>query len=1564
MWVATLMWTGQRPEHPLVEQSESAFHNALALAMSEMPAGTCDLEAGDLGSYNTSPNFCSVPGSDNSVAVYLHSKGILKVVNDNSAVCEVQEPEGCRNVEFFTFYRNNVPHVGHLKNVLRENDVVQIDYMVGTVGGREEVCCRLVWQGKKPSDVRQTSPAEFGLLLKARTAQEKVLPAPGKLSALANWELAVCLQDPVAPNGHRQIRLERDWLTSKMATPYGKTTTARHPPEPTVYVFLGRKGTVMQVCDSAAMVEAREGQSIREVTVTADCFYREGRTVLTNLNRVLHKGEIVNIDYMVGRMGCKDSIHCNLAWQGRKPQRVPCLSPDEFKEKIIARETNTKGDWEFVRKVFNQINDLVTTQIQTTLHEEIPKVIEHLLDSQQAIVKGRSAQFQQEVLPATLRPTEGARSSGEVQRFASMLPRDESDPRHFRNLAILFNTPAAVEEDLRFLVFALSWIKKDDDTALGYISAHLNNAVRADEGVPPGCKESFLNSHHQSGAGSVLQLKPYDLTDPLRASVFFDKRFIGENRYYDLTKSGIRVGDIVVLDAVKSPPGHRAKYQATRIELLRKIAHTSIPTTKQAAFQPNNHGMTNGLAGTIQAVNPCHAFILFGQGNKDCAYVSIDNVEKSLLQAEKSLNDIFSVGDKVHFDAQPHPKPTSCAKWWATNVKKVQCAELAQANDCGDEALLCDNDIAELLLDLKEFSARRKLSGIRGAFFPNSKNTGVVSAYDQHVMVRVVIAVAYCNGRKIRSFGELLKDCALQDGVDVFIDAVEAEHDVWVATLMWTGERPEHPLVEQSESAFHNALALAMSEMPAGTCDLEAGDLGSYNTSPNFCSVPGSDHSVAVYPHSKGILKVVNDNSAVCEVQEPEGCRSVEFCTFYRSNVPHVGHFKNLLRENDVVQIDYMVGTLGGREEVCCRLVWQGERPSDVYQTSPAEFGLLLKARAAQEHVLPAPGKLSALAEPQSHGNVQGGPSSVPSGNLAAVQKSATSSLPPGPGCSKWPSADSRGKRLLDKQDVIGPSPSSGPATRNVTTYGKATAAPHPPEPTVYVFLGRKGTVMQVCDSAAMVETREGQSIREVTVTADCFYRDGRTVSTNLNRVLHKGEVVNIDYMVGRMGCKDNVHCNLAWQGRKPQGVSCLSPDEFKEKISARGSGSAFIDDLQSTSQKPENSCKDAPRTTAKYSLSQADTRQQIEVHRPPPRISNPGSRKPSQVSIPSTDQTNTKEDWELIAKMVDQINYLVTTKIQTTLHEEVPKVIEHLLDSQRAMIKGHDDQGEGDGGSVAEPNGRQYSLVPGPAGSSTWQPSSASQQRSVTTGSSSGASQTPWGEPVEPFGKQTLQRFTSNLSSVPPKVQPVTVTCLWQPSNALQQARVAANLSPQASQMSWGVAVGQFGQPLSSFNSSPASLPPEVLPATVTPTWQPSNASQQRRVAADLPRQASQMSLGQFGQPLSSFNSSPASVPPEVLSATVRPADRARPSEAMQRYASTLARDESDPPRFRNLGISFDTPAAVEGGLSNVGAWHLDSSSAQQESGPGASSSDYNPEVRFPEAHSVFVGGLLEEPD
>ncbi|KAL1483421.1 hypothetical protein MTO96_033206 [Rhipicephalus appendiculatus] len=493
---------------------------------------------------------------------------------------------------------------------------------------------------------------------------------------------------------------------------------------------------------------------------------------------------------------------------------------------------------------------------------------------------------------------------------------------------------------------------QDDLAALGRILAHLANAVKAEEGVHLSRLQGILSQlprsalgpysansdtirliakrfpdrivvttdskvytsagiwekhvgqksskpagqqHHLAGgdppaelrnvAGKVSKLLMLygfvDLEPPHRVSVFFDKRFFDGNRHYDLTKSWLKVGDRVVLDAVRSPPGYRAKYQATRIEAVEKKMEQK-PAPSRTPSETDG-GVIYGCPGTIQAVNPSHGFILFGEDNKHCAYFVIDNVHKSLLKPGKNLDDILKAGSKVQFDAQPNPKPSTFSKWLATNVKKVPCAQSGRASDSGDDAFLSDNEIAELLLETKEFSARRKLSGIRGAFYPNSKNTGIVAAFDQNIMVRVVVDVAYCDRRKIRSFGELLKDCSLQDEVEVFVDAVEAERDVWVATLMWTGERPPHPLVDQSERAFHSALALALEEMPAAARK----DVGNLDAPAKFCAE--LDHDVAVYPNSKGILKVVDDNRAICEVQEPEGCRNVEFVTFYRNRVPPRG---------------------------------------------------------------------------------------------------------------------------------------------------------------------------------------------------------------------------------------------------------------------------------------------------------------------------------------------------------------------------------------------------------------------------------------------------------------------------------------------------------------------------------------------------------------------------------------------------------------------------------------------------------------------------------------------------
>ncbi|KAH6921869.1 hypothetical protein HPB50_005600 [Hyalomma asiaticum] len=724
-----------------------------------------------------------------------------------------------------------------------------------------------------------------------------------------------------------------------------------------------------------------------------------------------------------------------------------------------------------------------------------------------------------------------------------------------------------------------------------------------------------------------------DLAHPHRVSVFFDKRVFDGNRHNDLTKSWLKVGDHVVLDAVRSPSGHRAKYQATRIEPVKKMAQN--PGSSQMPCKTDDSGIIYGCTGTIQTVNPTQGFILFGANNRDCASFFVSGVEKSLLEPEKSLDEVFKCGSEVLFDARPRPKPISFSKWLATNVRKVHERECLQSSrrssDSGDEDFLLDHEIAALLIDPREFSTRRKLSSVRGAFYPTSKDVGVVSTFDQEAMVRVAVSVAYCDGVKLTSFDELLKDCAVQDEVKVFIDAVEADHDAWVATLMWTGERPPHPFVDQSEAAFHDALTVVLEKMPWTDLHPAARDVGSLNVPVSFCSISDVDHAITSYPNSKGILKVVNEDNAVCEVQEPEGCRDVEFVRFYRDGIPHMGQFRRILGEGDVVQIDYMVGTIHGKDEVCCRLVWQGDRPLCERLTSSFEFGVLLKAKASSNN-------LNTPAGPHAGGTGQARPGRVPN------SMQATDIEKPGASCSPQASGRSERSYVADVVSQVlgrrgqgsGPSKSTGIAAGSAAASDKATVA-HPTwEPKVYVFQSRKGTVIQVFGSAALVKVREGQEVRGLTISADCFYFDGRPFLGSLSLVLHKGDIVNVDYMVGRTGSGDIVRCDLAWQGRKPQGVPCLTEDEFRQQIIGHGSGNTFIDDLQSTTPELNDLSKDAPRSLAKQSVPQAGTHPQTELHWPSTRSQLRTDRPqaevyhaPTQSSQAAPTQPHTGVHWQ-----------------------------------------------------------------------------------------------------------------------------------------------------------------------------------------------------------------------------------------------------------------------------------------------------------------------------------------------
>ncbi|KAL1472246.1 hypothetical protein MTO96_039469, partial [Rhipicephalus appendiculatus] len=100
----------------------------------------------------------------------------------------------------------------------------------------------------------------------------------------------------------------------------------------------------------------------------------------------------------------------------------------------------------------------------------------------------------------------------------------------------------------------------------------------------------------------------------------------------------------------------------------------------------------------------------------------------------------------------------------------------------------------------------RKLSSYRGTLHAVSETLGHVKCHCDSTIVLALIDVVYCYGRKTEHFSELLGKPTFKEETDVFVDAVEAECDFWLATLVWAGERPAIPHVNRSEDIFSSIL--------------------------------------------------------------------------------------------------------------------------------------------------------------------------------------------------------------------------------------------------------------------------------------------------------------------------------------------------------------------------------------------------------------------------------------------------------------------------------------------------------------------------------------------------------------------------------------------------------------------------------------------------------------------------------------------------------------------------------------------------------------------------------------
>ncbi|KAH9370682.1 hypothetical protein HPB48_014011 [Haemaphysalis longicornis] len=188
---------------------------------------------------------------------------------------------------------------------------------------------------------------------------------------------------------------------------------------------------------------------------------------------------------------------------------------------------------------------------------------------------------------------------------------------------------------------------------------------------------------------------------PISTSVYFDVKAFENAQHRSLRSSGLRVGDCVTLDAKVGPKECEARFRASRVTR----ASVATPSSSPCPSLPGDHGggrrntvtqLVNQY-GEIVTVMPNYGFIKFGRHLRERTFFHADTVDQPLGLSVKNLADVFTVGDKVRFNAKRIKKPSGKVRWEATTVHlcrsdDLSCASDSEGRPSGNEVFMSDEE--------------------------------------------------------------------------------------------------------------------------------------------------------------------------------------------------------------------------------------------------------------------------------------------------------------------------------------------------------------------------------------------------------------------------------------------------------------------------------------------------------------------------------------------------------------------------------------------------------------------------------------------------------------------------------------------------------------------------------------------------------------------------------------------------------------------------------------------------------------------------------------------------------
>ncbi|XP_075729340.1 uncharacterized protein LOC142771563 [Rhipicephalus microplus] len=164
------------------------------------------------------------------------------------------------------------------------------------------------------------------------------------------------------------------------------------------------------------------------------------------------------------------------------------------------------------------------------------------------------------------------------------------------------------------------------------------------------------------------------IDQPERATVYAHRSTIvnpkpGDPRDF----GGLKEGDSVIVDVKESPPKFKVRHQAVRVELGDSdAAQRDIPSVSAEYDGPNKaENEILNQVGTVAVVDENGGILTFGAENEARAIFDRQCVPNTLVKATEKVSDIFSVGQKLGFNARLTNNDAGTAQWRATSITTV-----------------------------------------------------------------------------------------------------------------------------------------------------------------------------------------------------------------------------------------------------------------------------------------------------------------------------------------------------------------------------------------------------------------------------------------------------------------------------------------------------------------------------------------------------------------------------------------------------------------------------------------------------------------------------------------------------------------------------------------------------------------------------------------------------------------------------------------------------------------------------------------------------------------------------